>query len=305
MSRRDLTLDFTRDPQPFPASCRKMQIGMRLRGRMCGLGLAVAGVLWAQAPSVFDGGVVNGASFAQGQPVAPGSLVSIFGSRFATSLLLADSIPLAVQLADVSVTFNNIPAPLIAVIPEGPSNPAQINAQLPWNVLPPGQTEGMATVVVRRGSAASESKQVVIGPFSPGIFAVNFGVGPAIAWFETRDEKLGKLAAAPGSIPGLTTFRARAGDLLSLLATGLGEVDPPVATGNNSMDQLRWTKTKPEVLVGGVAAEVQFWGLSPQFVGVNQVVFTIPANAPKGDAVPLQLRVGGMTSTDKVTIAIE
>ncbi len=272
---------------------------------MCGLGLGVAGALWAQAPSVFDGGVVNAASFAQGQPVAPGSLVSIFGSQFATSLLLADSIPLAVQLADVSVTFNNIPAPLIAVIPEGSNNPAQINAQLPWNVLPPGQTEGTATVVIRRGGAASEPKQVAVGPFSPGIFAVNFGVGPAIAWFETRDEKLGKLAAAPGSIPGLTTFRARAGDVLSLLATGLGEVDPPVATGHNSMDQLRWTKTKPEVLVGGVAAEVQFWGLSPQFVGVNQVVFTIPSNAPKGDAVPLQLRIGGMTSTDRVTIAIE
>ncbi|MCL6505949.1 MAG: hypothetical protein K6T59_02895 [Bryobacteraceae bacterium] len=278
---------------------------MRPRGWICGLGLGVAGALWAQAPSVFDGGVVNAASFAQGQPVAPGSLVSIFGSRFATSLLQADSIPLAVQLADVSVTFNNIPAPLIAVIPEGPNNPAQINAQLPWNVLPAGQTEGMATVVVQRGNDRSQPKQVPVGPFSPGIFAVNFGVGPAIAWFESPEPKGGKLAAAPGSIPGLTTFRARAGDVLSLLATGLGEVDPPVATGNNSMDQLRWTKTKPEVLVGGVAAEVQFWGLSPQFVGVNQVVFTIPSNAPKGDAVPLQLRVGGITSTDRVTIAIE
>lgn len=269
------------------------------------LALGLARVILAQAPSVFDGGVVNAASFAQGQPVAPGSLVSIFGSRFATALLLADSIPLATQLADVSVTFNNIPAPLIAVIPEGPNNPAQINAQLPWNVLPPGQTTGTATVVVRRGSASSEPKQVPVGPFSPGIFAVNFGAGPAIAWFETRDEKLGKLAAAPGSIPGLSTFRARPGDVLSLLATGLGEVDPPVATGNNSMDQLRWTKTKPEVLVGGISAEVHYWGLSPQFVGVNQVVFTIPSSAPKGDSVPLQLRVGGMTSTDKVTIAIE
>ena len=38
----------------------------------------------AQVPSVTSGGVVNGASFTAGVPVAPGSIISIFGSNLAT-----------------------------------------------------------------------------------------------------------------------------------------------------------------------------------------------------------------------------
>jgi len=45
-------------------------------------------------------------------------------------------------------------------------------------------------------------------------------------------------------------------------------------------------------------------GLSPQFVGVNQLKMTIAAGAPAGDAVPLQIQMGGVTSSGKVTIAV-
>ena len=42
--------------------------------------LVGAAVCSAQTPTVLDGGVLNGASFAKGQPVSPGGLVSIFGT---------------------------------------------------------------------------------------------------------------------------------------------------------------------------------------------------------------------------------
>jgi uncharacterized protein (TIGR03437 family) len=62
--------------------------------------------------------------------------------------------------------------------------------------------------------------------------------------------------------------------------------------------------TAPVVLVGGVQATVTFAGLSPQFPGVNQVNFVVPSGVTPGDAIPLQFQVGGITTTDKVTMAI-
>jgi hypothetical protein len=90
-------------------------------------------------------------------------------------------------------------------------------------------------------------------------------------------------------------------------ATGPGTVDlPAVGSGYDSHDALRRTTTTPTVLFGGVpAANVQFSGLAPPLVGVNQVNAEISGNAPKGPASPLQLHIGGNSTTGKVTIAIE
>ncbi len=255
-------------------------------------------------PVTFDGGVVNAASFAAGQPVAPGMLAAIFGFDLARSISAAGAIPLPTQLDDVTVTFNGIAAPLHAIIAGGPSNPAQINVQVPWNVLAPGSASGTATVVVRRGAVESPPLSVDIGPVSPGVFAYPYGVGQAIAVLQTGDARNGALAGPAGSIPGIATSPAKAGDYLQIYANGLGAPDIPAADGYASSDQLRRTAT-PVILIGGVAAEVAFAGLSPWFVGVNQINARIPENAPKGDAVPLQVQIGGITTTDKVTIAIE
>ena len=133
------------------------------------------------------GGVINAASGASVTgPVAPGSLVSIFGSNLASGLAQADSIPLSTTLNSVSVSFNGIAAPLLFV------SGGQINAQLPWNVLSSGTT-GTANVVVTRSGQASTSQSLPVGPFSPGIFAVN-----NIAIAINSD---GTVAAAPGAIP--------------------------------------------------------------------------------------------------------
>jgi len=48
---------------------------------------------------------------------------------------------------------------------------------------------------------------------------------------------------------------------------------------------------------------VIFSGLS-QFVGVNQVNAIVPAGAPTGSAIPLQLRVGDTTTSNMATIAV-
>lgn len=243
--------------------------------------------LFAQPTSV--AGVVNAASFQQGQAVAGGSLVSIFGTSLASSLAIADSIPLSTSMNGVSVTFNDIPAPLLFVAP------GQINAQLPWNV-----SAGQATVVVTTGGSAAPGATFQVGPSAPGIFAVQFGVGQAIA-INNADSTL---AAPVESIPGLTTHPAKAGDAIIIYATGLGPVDSPVDSGQIPGTLTR-TLTVPTVLVGGAQAQVLFSGLTPQFVGVNQVNIVVPSNAPTGDKVPLQIQLNGITTTDQVTMAIQ
>jgi len=197
------------------------------------------------------------------------------------------------SLADgVSVTVNNIPAGLYFV------SSGQINAQIPWNVLPDGTTSGTAQVVVTRNMVASAPQAVKIVPAAPGIFYLPDIGGWAIA-FNTD----GAVAAPVGSIPGINAHPAKAGDVLAILATGMGAPDSPIANAAASGDKLRNTLIVPKVLVNGVSANVAFSGLSPQFPGLNQINFTIPSGIAAG-TVPLQLQANSITTTDKVKIAL-
>lgn len=259
--------------------------------------LACSVAAWSQAPVVVNGGVLNAASFARNQAVAPGGLVSIFGTNLAASLAQADSIPLATNLGNVTVSINNIAAPMMFVNHDA-ANGDQINAQLPFEV-----TGTSANVVVTRGGVASAPQSFPLTSAAPGIFSVNYGTGNAIAWSNSD----GQLAAPPGSISGLTTHPAKIGDVntLVILSTGLGAVNPPVQTGNNVTDgQLHRTVATPTVLVGGVPAQLIFAGMSPQFVGVYQLNVVIQPGTPTGNAVPLQIQMNGILTTDQVTIAV-
>jgi uncharacterized protein (TIGR03437 family) len=192
----------------------------------------------------------------------------------------------------VSVRFNNIPAGLYFV------SAGQINAQVPWDVLPAGMTSGTVTMTVTRSGATSQPMSVNIVPVAPGIFYLPDSGGWAIAINSD-----GSLAAPNNAIPGVATHPAGAGEALAILATGLGAVDSPIANGADSRDKLRNTVVKPVVLVGGQSANVLFSGLSPDFPGVNQVNFTVPSGVAPG-TVPLQLQAGGITSTDAVKMAV-
>jgi len=235
--------------------------------------------------------VLNGASFTRGQAVAPGSLVSIFGSELSAGLTQNDTVPLSTTLSNVSVRVNNIPAGLYFV------SPGQVNAQIPWDVLPSSTGSGNAPLVVTRSGTGSQPAQVMIVPVAPGIFYLPDSGNWAIAI--NAD---GSLAAPANAVPGVATHPAGAGDPLIILATGLGAVDSPIANGAASLDKLRRTLVVPLVLIGGQSAPVAFSGLSPQFPGVNQLNVSVP-QGPTG-VVPLQLQGGGITSPDVVKIAL-
>src|SRR6185436_7684106 len=77
------------------------------------------------APAVADSGVVNGASFASGQKVAPGSIISIFGSNLSELIRGAIRLPLPLALGHVSISF---PGRFFFV------SPGQLNVQVPWEL---------------------------------------------------------------------------------------------------------------------------------------------------------------------------
>lgn len=260
---------------------------------------AGAAICTAQAPAVVSDGVVNGASFAKGVPVSPGGLVSIFGTALVSQMALADTIPLSNKLAGVTVTFADLPpAPLLAVIPgvAGKSDD-QINAQVPWEI---GTGTGVVNMIVANANGSSTPVSVNFAPSMPGVFSAAAGgqlYGIAV---NSSDSSL----AWPQGLAASGSHPAKAGDVLIIYATGLGMVDhQPVDGGIPSV--LSRTIATPAVLFGGVEGDMQFSGLAPQFVGVNQLNVQVPTGVTPGSAIPLQIKVNGFTSTNQVVVAIQ
>jgi uncharacterized protein (TIGR03437 family) len=253
--------------------------------------LLLGAASFGQTPVVSPGGVVNSASFDKTIPVAPGSLISIFGSNLASGGASADSIPLSTVLNNVSVTVNGVAAPIKDVFP------GQLNVQLPGETL-----SGTAQLIVKNSGLSSAATPIQVGPFSPGIFVAVAASGQQIAIAVNNADS--SLAAPAGSIPGIATHPAKAGDVLIIYANGLGAVTPTIKDGFASTDTVRNTDTKPVVMVGGMSVPVLFSGLST-FVGVNQINIQLPSGTPTGSAVPIQIQVGGLTSVATATIAVQ
>jgi uncharacterized protein (TIGR03437 family) len=252
--------------------------------------LTLGSVASSQTPVVGQGGIENAAGLGNTTTIAPGSLISIFGTNLASGLSIASSATLSTALGDVdSVMINGTPAPLQFVAS------GQINAQAPWELAP-----GQATVVVTRAGVASAPVAAMVGSYSPALYG--FGVG-AQAISINLD---GTFTALPGLIPGAASHPASAGDTLVFYASGLGAVDqPPPPDGAPSADATRRTSAPLTVMIGGMPSVVNFAGLSPQFSGVYQVNVVVPSGVSAGSAVPVQLQIGGVTSADTLTIALQ
>ena len=77
---------------------------------------------------------------------------------------------------------------------------------------------------------------------------------------------------------------------------GLGPVTNPPATGAAASDSpLSTAVEQVGVTLAGVPCEVQFAGLAPNFAGVYQLTFRVPANAPSG-MQELVVTAGGAAS---------
>lgn len=277
------------------------------------------------APTVYEGGAVNGASFGQNQPVSPGSIVSIFGSALGFTVsgdtltpftASAPAIPLPTTLNGVSVLFDGVLAPLFFVggqpPQQGPGGSllynGQINAQVPWELAGKGLVELVVRSNTGNGDLESDPIFVQVAPVSPAVFTFDFGSGRAAALnvkLQPNDGVINNSVVQPeGAFPGRESQPAPIGGIITVYCNGLGPVTPDVQSGQNSLDALRRTVDPVKVFIGGIEATVDFAGLSPQFVGLYQINVFIPQGVQTGPAVPIVIEAGGVRSRPDVTIAL-
>ena len=239
---------------------------------------------------VFDGGVVNAASFLRppvaGSGLAQGSLISIFGSNLGPEPGVSAEFPLATELAGASVEIQTATGGLLAAIPLFVSS-GQINA-----LLPSATPVGLNLLSVRRGGVASGFAAVKVVRGSFGLFAIGSRVvRTAVAQRFVSETELPLVTSdAP----------ARPGETVVLWGTGLGPVVGPetAAPAAASLD------TPIEVMVGHRSAAISYQGRAPCCVGLDQVNVRIPDDAPEGCFVPLWVSVRGALHSNIATIPI-
>jgi hypothetical protein len=93
------------------------------------------------------------------------------------------------------------------------------------------------------------------------------------------------------------------GTIITIWATGLGQLTPLVPTGMLPEAEAQ-TLTPATVMIDGLPATVLFAGHSGCCVGVNQINAIVPRNARIGTEVPLSLSMEG-ESSNTVEVAID
>jgi uncharacterized protein (TIGR03437 family) len=236
-------------------------------------------------PVVFSGGAVDSANYAVA-PLAAGDRISIFGSNLATGPAENDTSPYPTTLGGAQVLLGGEALPL-QVVASG-----LINAIVPYD-LPVGVPQQL---IVQQGVNAMP-ETVVLAAAQPAVFTQNqSGQGPGVVVVLKPD---GTFFLNTPSNP------ASAGDSLVIYCTGLGTVAPPVAAGTAApLTTVSKTVNPVTVTVGGVAAQVEFAGLAPEFVGAYQVNVAVPTGIAPGANVPLVLSQAGAISVP-VTVAIQ
>lgn len=236
----------------------------------------------AQQPVIEE--VINLARYESGYPVAPGSVVAVFGgglSEFA-GVAPSEPLPLALKAASVSLDFPeqgvSVPAPLFF------ASHRQLNIQIPWEFAGLNFAYLKARVRTRSGAQfVSEPVVVDLADVAPGILVSEDAAGGIVPelWH-------------PDGYPVTREDPARPGDVVIALMTGNGPLETAVPTGRATADSVP-TRHQPVVMVGGTEAAVDYSGSAPGMVGIYRVDFILPETLPSGELV-LQVTVHGAAS---------
>jgi uncharacterized protein (TIGR03437 family) len=238
------------------------------------------------------GGIVSNASYAQAPNdsssnpighniIAQGSIFAVFGSGMGPATIAYASLPLPTSLPDANGTS-------IAVTGGGKA----VNAYMVYTsagqlaaILPSTTPIGDATVTVTYAGKTSAPATITVVKSQLGIFTANAqGTGPAAAQH-----------GVDSSAIQLTTA-AKPGEVIVIYGTGLGGISgadnvPPgaVQVGSNVI-----------VTVAGKVITPDYAGRSPNFAGLDQINFKLPADVTTGCYVPASVTASGQVSQDFV-----
>ncbi len=257
--------------------------------RFAFIALVSSAAAFAQ-PSI--GGIVNAGSYSSaaldssGKPIgnnliAQGAIFIIFGQNLGPATLQGSGpLPLVTSLPDANGTSVSIS-----------SGGQSISAFMVYTsagqvaaILPSDTPAGAATVTVTYNGQTSAAANINVVQSGLGVFTANSeGNGPAVAQLYHG----GKAA----TLIGLTNS-AQAGDTLVLYGTGLGAISGPdnEPPGNVSVG------TNVTVNIAGTTITPTYAGRSPNFPGLDQINFKLPANISTGCYVPAEITATGQPS---------
>ncbi|MEI9815192.1 MAG: hypothetical protein WDO18_22210 [Acidobacteriota bacterium] len=226
--------------------------------------------------------IVNAASF-DPSPIAPGSLVSIFGSQLSPREWKATTFPARPLQNWVTAIFSVGGQDRVAnIVYESPN---QLNVQVPTD-LPQGfgQLKINNPTQSPNSTTPSTTIPIAVRGASPGIFT--FGDNRAVV-------------QNPNGRVNTPTEPARPGDVVVAYLTGQGPGDYLLPTGEPApMNRIIRIAFSSRATLGGIPVELPFIGLTPGFVGLAQANIRVPA-IPPGD-YPLQIEIDGAKSNSAV-----
>ncbi|MGH9628568.1 MAG: endo-1,4-beta-xylanase [Bryobacteraceae bacterium] len=234
--------------------------------------------------SISPAGVVNGASYARG-PVAPGEIVTIWGSGFGSEAVVSSAYDsdgrLSTIAGDTRVYFDGVPAPVIY------SADGRVAAIVPYSV------SGATNIQLEFRGTQSNSVRLPVADAAPGIFTYSGGSGQAVA--------VNNDGSSSFNSPSQPAVK---GSLITFYVTGEGRTISPAENGKMPSGPPFPSSAHPiSVLFGDAEGAVDFQGLV--YPGVTQLNARVPETAPSGEAVPLTVKVAGMSSQPGVTVSIQ
>jgi uncharacterized protein (TIGR03437 family) len=228
--------------------------------------------------------ILNGGSLAPTVAV-PGLIFSIFGSDLGPATPSSATVSggaIDTTLGGVRVLFDGIAAPLLYV------SANQINGVMPFELF--GRFTTRMQVEYR--SQRSREIELRVSDSGPGIFT-----------FDVRGSGQGAVLNQNGTINSSSNPEAR-GSVIVIYATGLGQTNPSSVTG-----RVATTTARPlapvTVRIGGREAQVVYAGAAPGLIGgAAQINAVIPADAPTGPNVPVEIQAGSSSSQANVTVSV-
>ena len=238
-------------------------------------------------PALPAAGIANAASYVSG-PVAPGEIVSLFGTAIGPAnhafLTLTNPRLVANSIAGLHVLFDGVPAPILY------ASAGQVNVVVPYAVSGRSSTQ----LQVEYLGALSPLVTLPVASAAPGVFTLDMsGKGPG-AIRNVKDESVNS-----------ATNPAAPGDWVSIYATGHGTTTPSGVDGLVASAPFPQADAKVSVTIGGLPCQTNYAGAAPGFVsGLLQVNAQIPEGVTPGPSVPVEITIAGANSQPGVTVAI-
>jgi uncharacterized protein (TIGR03437 family) len=222
--------------------------------------------------SILPRGVENSASYAS-DAIAPGSLVTVFGTNLSSFTALAGSPPLPTRLGGVEVMLGGVLCQLLYV------SPSQINLLAPDSIV-----AGRQTIAI--GSAISE---VVVAPTAPGIFTAggSGSAGPPLASVMAR--------SADGSTRDIPNMQCT--------PSGCNSVPLPISGDTTDLflvlygTGIRGQHTVTARL-GNVVLDVLYAGAQSSFAGLDQLNLRVRNPGSLTGRQLLRIAADGRNSND-------